>query len=336
MATGMSGSFDVIVVGGGPAGCAAAITCRQNGLTALVIEADGSPRDRPGETLHPGVDAIFGRLGVLEGVERAGFLRHTGHRVVRGLNSRFQPYGSDERGEWRGYQAIRRQLDAILIDRARELGATVRQSTHAVEPVVEGGRPVGVRTNDETFRAAFVVDAAGPVHWLQRHLGLALLQVSDPLIARFGWDDGAGDLPEFRVEGCGWRWEAPVGAARRAWVSVDLHGASTGGAGQGRDVTWRVVRPCAGAGYFLAGDAACVLDPASSHGVLRAMESGIRAGEAITGGPASIADYLAWMESWFCSDALALANLYADFVPAPAWLGSAREALRYIAMKPFF
>jgi hypothetical protein len=168
---------------------------------------------------------------------------------------------------------------------------------------------------------------------MQRHLGLALLQISDPLIARFGWTEGAGDGPKFEMRGCGWRWEAPVAADRRAWVSLELDGKPVRPGPPGRDVTWRMARPCAGAGYFLVGEAACVLDPACSNGVTRALLSGMRAGDAIARGESAVA-YGAWMESWFCSDALTLATLYSNFEPPPEWLDRACEALRYMAMRP--
>ena len=322
----MSSSFDAIVVGGGPAGSSAAIACRQHGLATLLLEADITPRERPGESLHPGVKSVFERLGVLNEIEQAGFARHAGHCVIRGTRSEFQPYGAE------GYQAVRSRLDGILIEKACQLGAEVRTGTAASEPLLQDGQPAGVRAGGEEWRAKFVIDAAGPGHWLQRHLGLAMLQVSDSLIARFGWAEGSGDAPEFRIEGCGWHWQAPVGARRSAWVSLKLDGHAVD-SGRGRDVTWRMARPCAGPGFFLAGDAACVLDPACSHGVLRAMESGIRAADAIAAGEGDSA-YRGWMESWFCADALTLANLYAEFDPAPEWLAAAREALRYLAMNP--
>jgi hypothetical protein len=49
----------------------------------------------------------------------------------------------------------------------------------------------------------------------------------------------------------------------------------------GSDVTWRRVIQPAGSGYFIVGDAAIVVDPASSHGVLRALMSGIMAASKI-------------------------------------------------------
>src|SRR4051812_35168753 len=51
--------FDLAVVGGGPAGCAAAIWAAKCGLQTVLMEAREFPRKRPGETLHPGVEALF-------------------------------------------------------------------------------------------------------------------------------------------------------------------------------------------------------------------------------------------------------------------------------------
>jgi flavin-dependent dehydrogenase len=246
---------------------------------------------------------------------------------------------------WRGYQATRSELDRILLDRARAAGAEIHRPARAMDVVVENGRTVGVRTSSGVFGTSFVVDAAGPGHWLQRRLELPVLEVSNPLIARFGWEsiaDQHDGAPEFHVLGCGWRWEAPVQTGKCAWVALELDRISKCRGTKARDVTWRMVRPCAGAGYFLAGDAAFVLDPACSHGVLKALISGVEAGNAaarvLTQGAdesAVKATYCSWMESWFCGDASALLSLYADFAPAPSWLESAREALRYISMNPF-
>ena len=42
--------------------------------------------------------------------------------------------------------------------------------------------------------------------------------------------------------------------------------------------TWRMAERMAGAGWFIVGDAAATLDPTSSHGVLKALLSGMTAG----------------------------------------------------------
>jgi flavin-dependent dehydrogenase len=342
----MSGSFDVIIVGGGPAGAATAISCSQNGMRALLVEADPLPRQRPGETLHPGVESLFRSLGVDAQVRQAGFVSHDGHSVRCGQQTIFQPYGRDERGPWLGLQAMRSELDSILLAHAADAGAEILRPVRALAPILNGPRVKGVQTTAGDYSAPFLVDASGPGHWLQRKLGLPLLEVSGRLIALYGWDEseefpGPLDRPEFEYCGCGWRWQAAVKPGLRAWVSLDLNGpgqrvAKSAGAS---DVTWRIARPVAGRGYFLAGDAAFVLDPASSHGVLKALMSGILAASCIAraaehGGDQIRSGYCAWMERQFCGDAVALIDRYSQLSPAPSWLESARDAVRYISISP--
>ncbi len=73
--------YDVIILGGGPAGSATAIICAQHGLQVALLERDKFPRNRPGETLHPGVEPLLGQLGVLEEILNADFIREL--RVVQ-------------------------------------------------------------------------------------------------------------------------------------------------------------------------------------------------------------------------------------------------------------
>src|SRR2546430_11919294 len=109
----MSSSADLAVVGGGPAGTAAAISATQAGLAVTLIERCPFPRHRPGETLHPGAEAIFRQLGVSDCVLAASAIRP---RAIAASWSRMhtvRPFGGN--GAWRGYSKIRRNLYAILL-----------------------------------------------------------------------------------------------------------------------------------------------------------------------------------------------------------------------------
>jgi 2-polyprenyl-6-methoxyphenol hydroxylase-like FAD-dependent oxidoreductase len=67
---------DLVIVGGGPAGCAAAIAARSYGLSLALFERDAAPTLRTGDAVHPGIEPLLIRLGVMEAVQQAGFLRY--------------------------------------------------------------------------------------------------------------------------------------------------------------------------------------------------------------------------------------------------------------------
>jgi flavin-dependent dehydrogenase len=347
--------FDVIVVGGSVAGAATAIACGQRGLTTLLLEAQTKQRDIPGETLHPGIEPLFRALGVAERVNACGFTRHAGYLVTSGGKVCRNAYGSDAHGVWLGYQAERGKLHAILLEQADASGVEVLRGERALRPLFEGSKVAGVVSNSGAYRSSFVADTSGGAHWLMRQLRFPILRVSPRLIAHFGWiageeqGHGADPLPEFNMRDAAWHWRAPIRGDKHAWVHLDLDASRRGAEltahsrvkGSALDVTWRIARPCAGPGYFLAGDAAWVLDPASSHGVLFAIMSAMAAADAIykvLQSPAEDrriqAGYISWIEDWFCRDAAALISLYSGMDSRPGWLASASEAMRYIAMSP--
>ncbi|EJS45449.1 tryptophan 7-halogenase [Bacillus thuringiensis] len=105
----------VIIIGGGPAGTATAITCTKNGLKVLIIEGKQFPRHHPGETLHPGIEPLLKTLGAIKQIKSAGFLRHEGNWVKWPSEAHFIPYGSDNLVLWMGYQSWRADFDAILL-----------------------------------------------------------------------------------------------------------------------------------------------------------------------------------------------------------------------------
>src|SRR5580658_5325196 len=98
---------DVAIVGGGPAGSAAAIWCAKSGLDVLLLEAQPFPRDRPGESLHPGIEPLFDQLGAGDAIRAAGFLRYRGHQVIWGGPPRYEAFGAGASGPWLGFHAWR-------------------------------------------------------------------------------------------------------------------------------------------------------------------------------------------------------------------------------------
>jgi flavin-dependent dehydrogenase len=334
---------DVVVVGAGPGGCAAATAAARAGLRVLILEGQRFPRLRPGETLHPGVEPVLRRLGVAEQVLEADFLRQEGHWVAWDGPPRFVPYGSDGAGPWRGFQAWRARFDALLLAGACRAGARLLQPCTAIAPCVEDGRVRGVVTNQGIVRGRCVVDGTGGRRWLARQLGLTSTRPATRLIAWYGYVVGEcpqrDATPALVADDTGWTWTARVRPhvyqwtrltfrPRRlvGWLPPELRGLRPTGRARAADVSWRCVDAPAGPGYFLVGDAAMMLDPSSSHGVLRALLSGLAAGrlmgEVLRGirpEPAAADGYGRWLCDWFMREVAALKEFYARLPHPPPW-----------------
>jgi menaquinone-9 beta-reductase len=133
----MTPDVDLIVVGGGPVGLAAAIDARLSGLSVAVIEPRESPIDKAcGEGLMPGALPLLGRLGVdpsgfpLVGVSYRNGNRHVDHRFREGVG--------------RGVRRL--ELHRVLSERAAELG--VERLAERVKSIEQDGESVaagGVR-----------------------------------------------------------------------------------------------------------------------------------------------------------------------------------------------
>jgi flavin-dependent dehydrogenase len=273
---------------------------------------------------------IFDTLGVSEDIESAGLVRHEGQWIDAGRHVEFQRFGEDGATPWLGYQVSASVLDPILLRRATECGVDVRRLP-VESPLIRNGRLGGVGIAAGEVPARVVIDTSGRRQWLATCLRLARDKRSPPLTALYGYaragalDDGRS--PMLRLREDGWSWSAPIGEGRSAWVRLArAHEAERARseaplletALRAADVTWRIVQHPAGRGYFLAGDAAFVLDPASSHGVLKALLSGAVAAtcaaDVLSGAnEAAVADeYSRWMRRMFDHDVDRLRSFYAS------------------------
>ena len=170
--------WDVLVVGGGPAGSSAAYWLAERGHRVLVVEKKRFPREKTcGDGLTPrAVKQLvdMGLEGPLSGYQRMDGLRSIAHGVTLELewpdHPDFPPYG---------YVVRRRELDEMVADRAVKAGATLWPATEAVEPFVEDGvvRGAVVKRKEEgtteVVRARYVLVADGANSRFGRALGTA-------------------------------------------------------------------------------------------------------------------------------------------------------------------
>ena len=160
--------FDAIIVGGGPAGSSAAIHLAARGARVLLAERERFPREKLcGEFISPECLGHFARLGVLKGMESAG-----GSQVSETVF--YAPSGRalSVPSEWFGGARAsalglsRAEMDARLLERAREVGVCVLEEAALAGVLVEGGRVRGVSLHApgsrvREYTAAFTVDATG-------------------------------------------------------------------------------------------------------------------------------------------------------------------------------
>jgi geranylgeranyl reductase family protein len=165
---------DVLVVGGGPSGAAAAYWLAERGRRVLLVERKHFPREKTcGDGLTPrAVRQLYdmGLAGALSGSLRFDGLRAMAHGVTLEMRWPDHPDFPDH-----GYVVRRRDLDELVVERAAKAGATVWHGAEAGEPVVDRGilRGAIVRRDgvDELVRARYVVVADGASSRFGRSLG---------------------------------------------------------------------------------------------------------------------------------------------------------------------
>lgn len=161
--------FDVLVIGGGPAGSCAAAYCRQRGMTVCLVEKDSFPRFRIGESLLPMCNSVLREIGVWPELEKAGFIEKQGARFWLGegdLEKRIIFSEGLVRGLDFTYQVERTRFDQLLLDHAEKLGAEVRLKTKAtalseINDGVACTLSRADRGEDELIRVHWVLDAGG-------------------------------------------------------------------------------------------------------------------------------------------------------------------------------
>lgn len=305
-----------MVVGGGPAGAAAASVLAQGSIRVLLIEALSTVPFKIGETLPPSAKPLLRDLGV--GTDRLiGIsLPCPGNVAVWGSGEeRETPFVRGVHGS--GWHLDRPEFDAMLRDQACRAGAAFRHSCRLARwefdpslsrwdlELSQGGKRVLASARwllDATGRRALIATSQG-VPSLERDKLVAFCTVAEAekgdLDGRT-WTESAKD---------GWWYSALLPAGRRMLTFLtdrDLPAASQASNPEGflqllgttrkmrsfaaeRQMT-RIRRfPAAsqsrktfsGDGWIALGDATLAFDPLSSQGIFHALYTGIRGGQAV-------------------------------------------------------
>ncbi|HYV49292.1 MAG TPA: tryptophan 7-halogenase [Myxococcaceae bacterium] len=162
--------FDLIVLGGGPAGSTLSTLVALQGWRVLLLEKERFPRHQLGESLLPStIHGICPLLGLKEEIHNAGFVRKRGGSFRWGTAPEpwtftFSKFPNSPTGY--AYQVERAKFDKILLDNAQRKGVDVREEHTVLDAIEENGRVVGVRYLDSngvehSARGRFMAETEG-------------------------------------------------------------------------------------------------------------------------------------------------------------------------------
>lgn len=311
--------LDAVILGGGPAGCAAAISLRQlrPSLKIAMVEATDFAEWRVGETLAPAAHELLRGLGCWEQFCEENFVESFGTCAAWGSN-RLHENDFLFSGRGNGWHLDRNRFDAMLCRAAVEAGVQVLKAARFQDTQASScGRKwfLTLTQNGKTqnLHARFVIDATGRRAAFATRQG-AKQQVMDNLVGvamMFQLPENAAldsrTLVEAQPDGWWYLSLLPEGKAVVAWMSdADLirrdnlsntdsflphlsrssftWNRVTTAKPQGAVRLWAAQSQClnslCGENWVATGDAAATFDPLSSAGILKALRWGKIAGFA--------------------------------------------------------
>jgi len=245
----MDTQFDVVIVGGGPAGSTAGCLLKKYmpNLSVLILEKALFPRDHVGESQLPMIGRVLQEMGCWEKCEAADFPIKVGATYRWGNSDELwdfnfvDPEQVEELtrpGIYSGprvstaWQVDRAVYDKILLDHAQELGCDVRQQSQVSKTVLDESdsdridhllvKPVEGEPYE--VRGKYYIDASGGIGVLRKALGVAVDSPTTLQNVAF-WD--YWENAEWAVEigvggtrvqvlsiGSGWLWFIPLGPTR--------------------------------------------------------------------------------------------------------------------------
>ena len=165
-----SSHYDVLIIGGGPAGCSAASILAEHGHRVLVLEREKFPRYHIGESLIPFCYGPMERLGLVPKMKASGFQKKFSVQFVQPNGRASQPFYFFNRYDRETiastWQVLRSEFDLMLMQHARDRGAEIFEEIAVKELLREGERVVGVRAQTKSgeiveLRAPMTLDCTG-------------------------------------------------------------------------------------------------------------------------------------------------------------------------------
>ena len=149
--------YDVVVIGGGPAGSTTSTLLAQQGVRVGLFEREKFPRFHIGESLIPETYWVLKRLNMLPKMQRSHFVKKYSVQFVNAsgkLSAPFYFWDNKPHECSQTWQVVRSEFDKMMLDNAREHGVDAHEGVHVLEVLFDDGRASasGSRTRDGTRR----------------------------------------------------------------------------------------------------------------------------------------------------------------------------------------
>ena len=224
-------SYDIVIIGGGPAGASAALFLEKKGYRIALLDQAVFPRDKVcGEFISPAADDIFSDLGILESINALNPTRLCGVALSSYESSYLQvDYPNTVDGRTMTSLSVERSmLDDLMINQVRNSNIQLMEGFKVTDLLFDGGNVCGVKGHDETktkfsIKAKVVIDGGGRNSISLRRLNLRRGSPGKGKIALAAHWEGVKELGSYcymHISHPGYTGIAPVGHNRANVVLV--------------------------------------------------------------------------------------------------------------------